>query len=117
MATRTTTTRATSTARVPSADKNGTTEGHAGFLQTKNMNNYRYQFVSLCPTNGDAIIYTLEIQSKKMIHVEHIITAAALHKSNYHENIADDFINRFGGHQTITALHHGVEIITVREAK
>lgn len=78
------------------------------------MNIYRYQFVTTCPVNGEQIIYKLEIQVGSKILVEHIKTACALHKSGYHEDIADDLHQRFGGLQTITANHHGVDIESKR---
>jgi hypothetical protein len=77
-------------------------------------NTYRYQFVSHCPNNDKPIIYSLEIETESVIQVEHIVTAAALHKRAFHEAIADDFHKRFDGRQTIRAHHHGVEIETRR---
>ena len=81
------------------------------------MNIYRFQFVATCPADGDAIVYTLEIRSLRMIMVEHIKTATALIKSGFHEQIADQLSDRFGGDQTILAVHQGVEIETVRLAE
>lgn len=78
------------------------------------MNIYRHQFIAACPGNGSQIIYALEIQSMSMIHVEHITLACKLHNKGYHEAIADDLHNRFGGRQVITAHHHGVDIETIR---
>lgn len=75
------------------------------------MNCYRYTFAATCPANGETIIYSLEIRSEKRILVEHIKTACALHKSGYHEDIAADLQERFGG-VTLTANHHGVTIET-----
>lgn len=79
-------------------------------------NIYRHQFVSACPANGMAIIYALEIQSERMIHAEHIVTACALHKRAYHEAIADDLHGKFGGFHVLKAHHHGVDIETQRGA-
>ncbi|CAN7642646.1 hypothetical protein [Paraburkholderia terricola] len=78
------------------------------------MNIYRCRFVSACPNNNSPIIYDLTIESQTMVHVEHITTACAMHKSAFHEAIADDLFERFGGHQTLTAHHHGVDIETRR---
>lgn len=78
------------------------------------MNIYRYEFVSACPSNNQQIIYRLEIQTDSMIYVEKIVTAAALQKKAYHENIADAFHKEFGGRQILTAHHHGVDIETRR---
>lgn len=80
------------------------------------MNIYTYTFAAHCPNNGESIIYTLEIRSQTIIHVEHIKTACALHDTAYHEDIADDLAARFGGDQTLTANHHGVNIRTERAA-
>lgn len=80
------------------------------------MNRYTRQFVSACPNNGEPIIYTLSIEmpADRMIKVEHIVTATALHKRGFHEEIADDLHARFGGRQVLKAHHHGVDIETVR---
>lgn len=79
------------------------------------MNIYTRKFVASCPNNGEPIIYSLRIETDdRMIQVEHIVTATALHKQGYHEQIADDLFGRFGGRQTLEAHHHGVDILTVR---
>lgn len=77
-------------------------------------NIYRRQFVSVCPADGDHIIYSLEIRSQTMLRVEHINTAVALEAKAFHEEIADRLFERFGGEQRIIAVHQGVEIETVR---
>lgn len=74
------------------------------------MNIYRQQFVSHCPHNGLHIIYSLEIQTAEVIHVEHIVTATRLMADSLHENIADELYERFGGRQILRAHHHGVDI-------
>lgn len=81
------------------------------------MNIYRHTFTATCPSDGETVIYSLEIRSLTMIHVEHIKTAAALIKKGWHEQIADELSNQFGGDQTIIATHQGVEIETVRLAE
>lgn len=78
------------------------------------MNIYRHTFTATCPSDGDTIIYRLEIRSLAVVMVEHIRTATALIKSGYHERIADELAERLGGDQTIKAVHQGVEIETVR---
>ncbi|HEV2612500.1 MAG TPA: hypothetical protein VGU61_19720 [Noviherbaspirillum sp.] len=78
------------------------------------MNIYRYQFAAACPINDAQIIYQLTIETTHMIHVEHIVTFAALHKTGFHEDLADKFYNKFRGRQTMTAHHHGVNIETIR---
>ena len=80
------------------------------------MNIYNRQFVADCPNNGQPIIYNLRIETvDRMIPVEHIVTATALIKRGYHEQIADELHRRFGGRQALRAHHHGVDIETIRE--
>jgi len=80
------------------------------------MNIYSRQFVADCPNNGQPIIYSLRIETvDRMIQVEHIVTATALIKRGYHEQIADELHRRFGGRQALRAHHHGVDIETIRE--
>jgi len=79
-----------------------------------NTNTYRHTFVAVCPSDGDSIVYRLEIKVPKVIMVEHIRTATALIKKGYHEQIADELHHRFGGEQRIVATHQGVEIETLR---
>lgn len=79
------------------------------------MNIYRHTFAAACPNNGQTIIYNLEIKTDKMIYVEHITTACALHREGFHESIADELHARLGGFQVLKAHHHGVDIETHRE--
>ena len=81
------------------------------------MNIYRHTFVATCPSDGESIIYRLEIKTTKVIMVEHIKTATALIKKGYHEQIADQLHDCFGGEQRIVATHQGVEIETLRLAE
>jgi hypothetical protein len=78
------------------------------------MNIYRHRFIAKCPHNGAQILYSLEIETDEVIHVEHIVTACALLDSGFHEEIADSLVKRFNGMQTIKAHHHGVDIETQR---
>lgn len=73
---------------------------------------YRHRFFASCPNNGKVIEYNLTIKTNKEIMVEHIVTACALHKGGFHEAIARELGARFGGEQTLTAHHHGVDIET-----
>lgn len=77
------------------------------------MNIYRHTFAAVCPSDGELIIYRLEVRSPAMIHVEHIKAAAAIIKKGWHEQIADRLSEALGGDQTIIATHQGVEIETV----
>ena len=78
------------------------------------MNTYRHTFAAVCPSDGETIVYRLELKSLSMIHVEHIRAATALIKKGWHEQIADRLSESLGGDQTIIAMHQGVEIETVR---
>ena len=78
------------------------------------LNIYRHAFAALCPSDGELIIYRLEVRSPTMIRVEQIKAATALIKKGWHEQIADRLAESLGGDQTIIATHQGVEIETVR---
>lgn len=80
------------------------------------MNTYRYTFIAACPGNGEQIVYTLELRHTQKVLVEHIKTACVLHKQGHQEDIAADLHARFGGHLTLRAAHHGVDIETVLAA-
>lgn len=82
--------------------------------ENRSSNTYRYTFTATCPDDGEVIVYSLEIRSQTMIRVEHIKTATALIKQGWHEQIADQLAERFGGDQVIKAVHQGVEIESVR---
>lgn len=77
-------------------------------------NIYRHRFIAKCPHNGAPILYSLEIETDELIHVEHIVMACALVDSGFHEEIANSLSKRFKGMQTIKAHHHGVDIETRR---
>lgn len=77
------------------------------------MNTYTTEFFSLCPTNGVRIKYTLKITTGAAIPVEQILAGVDL-VEGFHEDIADQLQQRFGGSQTLTADHHGVRIETLR---
>jgi hypothetical protein len=50
------------------------------------MNIYRHTFTAACPSDGDTIVYNLEIRTLNVTMVEHIKTAKALIRSGYHEH-------------------------------
>lgn len=77
------------------------------------MNTYTYQFAATCPSDGDLIIYKLQIERKEMIYVENIKTACGLHDEGYQEEIAADLLDRFGGRVTLEGVHQGVHVKTV----
>lgn len=76
------------------------------------MNIYRYVFTSVCPNDGDTIIYGLEIRSKETIMVEAIKDACADWPRGFQEEIAADLHKSLGGALTLRAQHQGVEIVT-----
>lgn len=78
------------------------------------MNAYTVEFFAKCPTDQARIKYKLRIESRAMLMAETIIDALELIEEGYHEEIADDLLNRFGGMQTLVAEHHGVLIETTR---
>lgn len=80
------------------------------------MNIYRVNFSCLCAKNSDAIQYSMEIASERMIFVEDILSALSEYKSKsaYHEPMADQLYRKLGGRQVITANHGGIEIETRR---
>lgn len=78
------------------------------------MNRYIRQFSATCPNNGAAIIYNLMIETDVVIMVEDIVTETDAIGNGYHEAIADNLHQRFGGRQILTAHHHGVDILTRR---
>lgn len=76
------------------------------------VNVYRYVFAAICPSDGDQIIYGLEIRSEEKIMVEKIKEACADWSMAFQEDIAADLHKRLGGVLTLRAQHQGVEIIT-----
>lgn len=78
------------------------------------MNLYSTKFFATCPNNGVRIEYRLSIRTQATLSVEDIITGVEQHGEGYHEEIADQLLERFGGWQTLTADHHGVTIETTR---
>ncbi len=78
------------------------------------MNIYRFNFEVDCPNNDQRIAYQVEIQSARTIMVENIAGYFLSLTSAFHEDIADNAYQRFGGQQIIKAHHHGVGVETRR---
>lgn len=80
------------------------------------MNEYTTRFYCNCPNNGVRIEYTLCIQMRATLSVESILEGINIDtdEPRYHEELADLLVERFGGHQTLKADHHGVHIETWR---
>lgn len=79
------------------------------------MNTYLQRFTALCPNNGQPIHYAFKLETRRTVMVEDIQTAVGRFREGYHEEFADQ-LRFLGGQQTLTATHHGTEIITVRQA-
>lgn len=80
------------------------------------MNTYRYVFASACPSDGETIIYGLEIRSREKIMVERIKDVCAEWPRGFQEEIAADLHQQLGGSLTLRAQHQGVEIVTELDA-
>lgn len=80
------------------------------------VNTYRTEFFCQCPVNQTRVKYSLTIRTRNMVPVEEILAVVESHAEGYHEDIADELLNRFGGEQTLIADHHGVTIETERRA-
>jgi hypothetical protein len=78
------------------------------------MNTYRYPFVVECPNDRTPILYHLTIKTDATILAEDIIAATKGLRAVLHEQIADALAKKFGGDQTITAVHQGVTVETLR---
>jgi len=80
------------------------------------LNTYQTKFFCLCPVNRVRIEYALTIRTRNMVPVEEILATVESYTEGYHEEIADELLKRFGGHQLLRAEHHGVTIETERSA-
>lgn len=79
------------------------------------MNRYETSWYCKCPVNGIRILYQAKIETKEVIAVEELLEYIdKFYKDGFHELIADDLKEKFGGKQTITANHHSVTITTER---
>jgi hypothetical protein len=79
------------------------------------LNTYKHAFMRNCPANGEAIQYSLTIEADCFVPVEAIASAvSALPNPAFHEDMADR-LRKLGGRQTLSAVHHGTEIVTERD--
>lgn len=78
------------------------------------MNSYKTEFFCVCPLNNTRIKYHLEIVTNEIIPVEDILNQLRRYDSGFHELIAEELHEKFGGTQTLVAEHHGVIIETTR---
>jgi len=79
------------------------------------MNTYKTKFFVRCPVNNEEISYKFEIKINKKILVEEILDFVNKFDAGFHEDIADELFEKFGGVQKISANHHGVVIHTERK--
>ena len=80
------------------------------------MNIYTTEFFANCPNNGVRIKYALRIETLEILPVEQIVAKVESCSDGFHEDIADELIDAFGGMQTLKADHHSVTIETKRAA-
>jgi hypothetical protein len=80
------------------------------------VNIYTTHFFAECPNNGIRIRYELRIETAEVLDVEFIVSTVEQIDHGYHEKIADDLLEAFGGTQTLIADHHSV-VIETRRAK
>jgi len=78
------------------------------------MNIYKFRFDCECPNNNERIQYSVEISTTRTVMVENIAAHFLSLTSAFHEDIADEAFQKFGGHQVIKAHHHGVDVETRR---
>lgn len=76
------------------------------------MNNYRYRFNCVCPSDGTTVTYDLSITSPGKILAEDIRAICDAGPS-HQEDLADK-LAALGGTQIMKAVHQGVAIETVR---
>jgi hypothetical protein len=79
------------------------------------MNIYQTEFFAKCPSNNVRVHYRLRIETEEIISVEDLMSRIeTVYAEGFHELMADDMHETFGGRQVLKAYHHGVEIETLR---
>lgn len=82
------------------------------------LNKYETEFFAFCPVNRVRIKYNVAIETNDIIAVEDLLDhIIEYYGEGWHEHIADDMHEKFGGRQTLTADHHSVKITTYRGAE
>jgi hypothetical protein len=81
------------------------------------MNRYQVSFNAVCPVNEQIILYSLTIETpdSTVLPAEDIIATTRAQARGLHEEIAEHLWVALGGRQSLSAVHHGVSITTVRE--
>lgn len=82
------------------------------------MNTYRAQFCATCPSDGQRIVYSLEMRTDETVMVERINEALDEIREDYQESIADRLSERFPMCSiNLYGVHQGVEIVSDRAAR
>ena len=80
--------------------------------ELKTMNIYEYQFITVCPNDGEKINYSLQVESDQMIMAEHIVETCRQIKG-FQEAIASELKEKIGGNVKLTGTHSGVRITSI----
>jgi len=77
------------------------------------VNTYRTQFAATCPSDGQRIIYSLEMRTAETVMVEQINDALDEIREDYQENIATRLAESFPQCAiSLQGVHQGVEIVS-----
>lgn len=75
------------------------------------MNTYRTQFIARCPSDGQRILYSLEMQSEHTVMVEDINEELDNCTEDYQESIAQRLAAEFPQCSIrLHGIHQGIEI-------
>lgn len=78
------------------------------------MNTYRTQFAATCPSDGQQIIYSLEMRTAETVMVEQINDALDEIREDYQESIANRLFEMFPRCEIrLKAVHQGVDVESV----
>lgn len=79
------------------------------------MNTYKLKFQAKCPVDGSVIEYDWSLHAGFTVMAEELRRIADGIGEGLHEKIADELFDRFGGSQSLRAVHAGgVTIKTTR---
>jgi len=78
------------------------------------MNTYKLRFRARCPNDGSLVEYEWVLHTGYTFMTEELRRVAASFSEGYHERIADQLHERFGGQQVITATHAGDVVVETR---
>lgn len=81
------------------------------------MNTYRTQFIARCPSDGDRILYDLELTTDQTVMVENINACLDEITEDYQESIAQRIAEAFPACDvTLRGTHQGVHITSTLRA-